>query len=69
MYVNWLNVLNLTVGFLYWKATRAYYVLIELTLPVLFRPFGKVIFFILFCINASAVIITCIFLFVIYKGN
>lgn len=30
LFINWLNGLNLTVGFLYWKGARAYYVLSDL---------------------------------------
>lgn len=57
--------MNLTVGFLYWKATRAYYVLSELDVPLLYRRSVKVLFFIFFCFNASAIIIAFIFLIVL----
>lgn len=63
-YINWLNSLNLTVGFLYWKATRAYYVLSELDVPVLYGRWMKVVFFLGFCFNGSAIIIAFVFLIV-----
>ena len=66
-YINWLNSLNLTVGFLYWKATRAYYVLSELEVPVALSnalPRMKVVFFLGFCFNGSAIIIAFVFLIV-----
>lgn len=63
-YINWLNSLNLTVGFLYWKATRAYYVLSELDVPVLYGRWMKAVFFLGFCFNGSAIIIAFVFLIV-----
>ena len=63
-YINWLNTLNLTVGFLYWKATRAYYVLSKMNVPVLFRRWMKKVFFLTFCFNASAIIVAFLFLII-----
>lgn len=60
LYVNWLNTLNLTVGFLYWKATRAYYVLSELEVMCLYRRWAKIGFFLLFCLNAVAVAVAIV---------
>lgn len=65
VYVNWLNTLNLTVGFLYWKATRAYYVLSELEVPGLYRRWVKGAFFVFFCGNGAAIIIAFVFLIVL----
>lgn len=63
IFINWLNTLNLTVGFLYWKATRAYYVLSDLPEPFLFRRFAKRIFFALFCLIALTIIISIFLVF------
>mgnify|MGYP001216152413 CR=1 FL=1 len=63
VYVNWLNALNLTVGLLYWKAGRAYYVLSDLETPLVYRRAGKVVFVFLFAIIAVAVGLVPIYLF------
>lgn len=65
LYINWLNSLNLTVGFLYWKAARAYYILSDLAVPVIFRRIFKKVFFLFFCFNISAVIVAVCYLFII----
>lgn len=64
LFINWLNTLNLTVGFLYWKAVRAYYVLSDLDIPLPFRRVVKIFFFIFFCFNGSAIAIAICHLFI-----
>ncbi len=36
IFINVLNVLNLTVGFIYWKAVRAFFKIAEKPLPIIF---------------------------------
>jgi hypothetical protein len=36
IFINVLNILNLTVGFIYWKAVRAFFKIAEKPLPIIF---------------------------------
>lgn len=62
-YVNWLNCINVTVGFLYWKATRAFYVISDIKVPIFFTRGMKSLFVILFFINGIVIVIGCVALF------
>ena len=57
VYINIMNALLGTVGFLYWKALRAYYLIAELELPRRYTRSVKA-WFILIYVSSSAFITT-----------
>ena len=66
LFINGLNALNVTMGLLYWKAMRGYYVLSDIHIPFLARRFVKLVFMVLYGSCMNAVIICFIWAFTDY---
>lgn len=62
-FINLLNILNLTVGLLYWKSINAYYTILDEKIPVLFRQKVGKLFYLFYLLNIVPIIITLLFMF------
>ena len=65
LFISWLNALNVTVGFLYWKAMRGYYVLANMEIPLLTRRYFKLVFLVLYSLCASSVLVAVVWAFTV----
>lgn len=66
LFISWLNALNITVGFLYWKAMRGYYVLAGMNIPFLTRRGFKFVFQILYSLCVSSIVVAIVWAFTPY---
>jgi hypothetical protein len=56
LFINMLNLLNLSVGLLYWKASRAYFKYSGITIPTFLGNGFKITFYFVYAVNMITII-------------
>ena len=64
-----LNVLNLTVGLLYWKASRAYFKYSNIKIPKFLGTGVRILFYIVYAINGITVLAFFTYILIMNKGS